>query len=182
MKRRMIPMFLTVFLFISTPSVYAESETTNTAASLPEQQVESLKSIRHFQIEVLPIAMIYGIFGGDLGFRLTSKWSLHGSGQWGQNTTGKTERTITEFMANGQYHLNSEFGSSGWSVAAGAGAIRSVRRAVTSERTLFETNMIYDWIGGSWFLASLGFGLVYQDGSDTQRFQPDLIFRFGILL
>jgi len=173
MKRRMIQMFLAIF-FLSFSILSSHGEEANSSA------VE-VESVHHMTIQVMPIALMYGILGADLGLRLAPRWSLNGSAQWGQQLQTGLERTVTEFMASVQYHLISDFGNSGWGVMLGAGNITTFR-TISSNRNLYKTGINYEWVGASTWMASLGLGLVYQQGTDSQRFQPDMIFKVGLLI
>ena len=177
MKKRMIQMFLGIF-FLSISMIPVRAEESN---SLTNSIPDVPQNIHHVTIQVMPIALMYGILGADLGLRIAPRWSLAGSAQWGEQLRTGLERTITEFMVRAQYHLISDFGFSGWSVMLGTGNITTFR-TISSSRNLYQSGVVYEWIGASTWVASLGLGIVYLEGTDNQRFQPDMIFRVGLLL
>jgi hypothetical protein len=124
-------------------------------------------------IKVEPMGLLYGIFGGEVSFRLTDKWSLGGSYQWFQYVTSGHTTTAQQYGGSVNWFALGRKPGGGGPYVRGFFQLLPVEvTTVANDRTvtndLLGAILGYQWMWSNGLNTNLGAGVTFQHALATQ--------------
>src|SRR5437764_1230947 len=77
------------------------------ADSSSERDIDPFRIVN---VKIEPLALLYGIFGGEVNFRLADRWALGGALTWFEYSTSGRILTARQYGLSASYYLNGRSG------------------------------------------------------------------------